>query len=477
FELSAKYADGPPVKFELRNLRVVKAPVISLDAEISGKAAPQNSVAEYEVTVGNCAEQEQSVVLSFVRYGWQVMDATVEPDVFQLAPGETKTCKVRVIVPDRVPPGGHEEQILQAIGNGDAAEATQLKFLTTSELPHPYILHTAAAWQEVRDKVAKYDWAKTQEDEIISRARNWIVPEVAAPPHNDPDDTYGPFLFATQNENDLLACAYDWQLTHETNAAQKVALFLLRLSNPTNGYPVTLRACNQSLVQEGGFFQHVAMAYDMILDSGILSDANRAQIENTFRMFMETISRASDYGPIYNWNLSEDCGAFYCALAMQDLSAAQRWFSGPAGICDQLEKGVMDDGWWYECSISYNMWCASEFTQAGLAYQPFGVDFLHMKLPASYSSHALLEPQLSGGVVGRGDSNQISRPFGMNPDIFGPHTKPYRDIKMMWDSLLPFIDYRGVMFGVNDSTENRVTGYRTEVSGQPFEIAYYAFRD
>jgi hypothetical protein len=33
------------------------------------------------------------------------------------------------------------------------------------------------------------------------------------------------------------------------------------------------------------------------------------------------------------------------------------------------------------------------------------------------------------------------------------------------------------MFGVNDSTENQVTGNRTEVSGQPFEIAYYAFRD
>jgi hypothetical protein len=90
---------------------------------------------------------------------------------------------------------------------------------------------------------------------------------------------------------------------------------------------------------------------------------------------------------------------------------------------------------------------------------------------------ALLAAELSGGVTAAGDKTQAGKPFGMDPAIYGPNTKPYRDIQMMWDSLLPFIDYRGVMFGVNDSTENQVAGNRNEVSGQPFEIAYFAFRD
>jgi hypothetical protein len=476
FRLAAKRAGGSPVKFELRHPRVIKAPVISLEAEVLGQAVPQNGVAEYAVTVGNGTAQRQSVSLSFVRRGWQSMDATVVPAALELAPGETKTGTVRVTVPDRVPPGGHEEQILQAIGNGDAANATQLKFITTRAMPHPYILHTPARWQEIRDKVAKYDWARAQQDEIVQRANNWKVPAVADPA-KAPDDTYGPYVFSTQNEGEILACGYAWQLTHDTNAAEKVARFLRRLSDPTNGYPATLRACNQSLVQEGGFFQHVAMADDMIGDAGVLSAADRAQIEKTFRLFQETIARVSDYGPINNWNLAEDCGAFYCALAVQDLAAAQRWFAGPAGICDELGKGVMDDGWWYECSISYNLWCASEFTQAALAYEPFGVDFLHLKVPAAYSPRVFLVAALSGGNVLNDDSNQILRPFGMNPEIFGPNTKPYRSIEMMWDSLLPFIDYRGVMFGVNDSTENRVTGSRGEIGGSsPFELAYYAYR-
>ena len=287
----------------------------------------------------------------------------------------------------------------------------------------------------------------------------------------------GPFLFHTQVENDLLACGSAWQLTGNQAYAEKIVLFLRRLSNPTNGYPATLRGCNQSLVQEGHFFQHIAMAYDMIIDSGVLSDADRHQIESTFRTYIETIDRANDYGPINNWNVAEVCGAFYCSLAMQDLVTAEHFFSGPSGICDQLAKGTMDDGWWYECSIGYNMWVASEFTQVALAYEPFGVNFRDMKIPANYSPKAMLVSELSGGVTTGTTPEEKRKPFGMNPDIFGPNRRPYREIRDMWNSLLPFLDSRGVMFGVNDSTETRVGGNRTEVGGQPFEIAYYAFRD
>jgi hypothetical protein len=89
----------------------------------------------------------------------------------------------------------------------------------------------------------------------------------------------------------------------------------------------------------------------------------------------------------------------------------------------------------------------------------------------------LLKAELSGGVTSGTTPEEQRKPFGMDAEIYGPNTKPYRTIRDMWNSLLPFIDYRGVMFGVNDSTENLVTGNRTEVSGHPFEIAYYAYHD
>jgi len=476
FSVAGKWADDAPAKFELRNARVIKAPVVALGAEVRGKSTQQNGSVEYDVTVGNCTGTKQSVTLSFVKYGWEEMTTSVEPSALQLAPGETRSVKVRVAISDRVPPGGHETQVLQAIANGDAANATQLKFITTSEVPHPFLLHTPERWQAVREKLAKYPWAKERADEIIKSATEWQVPQIADPA-KAPDDTYGPYVFATSTETGLLYCGFAYQLTGDKKFAEKIALFLRRLSDPTNGYPATLRGCNQSLVQEGHWFQNIAKAYDMALPSGVFSEADQRQIEKTFRLFMGVIERACDYGPINNWNVSEVIGAFYCSLVLGDLASAERWFSGPSGICDQLGKGVMDDGWWYECSISYNTWVASEFTQVALAYEPFGVNFRDAKIPASYSPGVSLESQLSGGVTAGTTPEERRKPFGMSPDIFGPNTRPYRDIKMMWDSLMPFLDYRSVMFGVNDSTENAIGGSRDEIGASPLELAYYVYRD
>ena len=156
---------------------------------------------------------------------------------------------------------------------------------------------------------------------------------------------------------------------------------------------------------------------------------------------------------------------------MQDLAAAERFFSGPSGIKDQLAKGTLDDGWWYECTISYNVWCATEFTQAALAYKPFGVNFRNEWVPANLSTRVMLASELSGGRPETVDAEQRRKPFGMDPDIYGPTRRPYRAITDLWNGLLPFLDYRGVMFGVNDSTENKIAG------GQPFEVAYYVYRD
>jgi hypothetical protein len=472
----ATRADGRPVTFQLRNARVVKSPGVALEAEVRGKSAPQDGSVEYAVTVGNCRAERQSVTLSFVKYGWEEMTASVEPAGLQLAPGESQTVKVRVKISGRVPAGGHETQVLQAIANGDATTASQIKFITTSQVPNPFILHTPARWQEVRERMANHPWAKEKADEYVRKATDWQVPEIADPA-KAPDDTYGPYVFATPTETNLMGCGYAYQIAGDKKFAEKIALYLRRLSDPARGYPATLRACNQSLVQEGHFFQHMAMTYDMALSSGVFTDADKRQIEAAFRTFLETLHRANDYGPINNWNVSEAVGGFYCSLVLGDLAEADRWFSGPSGILDQLAKGVMDDGWWNECSVSYNTWVTGEFSQVALAYEPFGVNFRDMKVPASYSSRVGLASELSGGTAVGGTPEERRKPFGMESQVYGPNRKPYRDIHMMWDSLLPFLDYRSVMIGVNDSTENIIGGARTELGGSPFELAYYLYRD
>jgi hypothetical protein len=468
-------AGGPVI---LKNIRVIEGDPLALKCEIRGKAVGIAESAEYTVIVTNDSDIQQSVALSFAKQGWEAMTATVTPESLELGPGEGKSCTVQVTVPDRVAPGGHEEQVLQAIANGYGDKAATVTFITARALPHPYILHTPAAWQEIRDNVKKYAWAKAAQDEYIAQAEKWQVPEIAQPPQNDPDDTMGPYLFATGNENGFMACAIAWQLTRDKTYAEKVAGFLRRWSDPQNGYPKTFRGCNQGFVQEGHFTQHIAMSYDMILDSGVLSPADMDRINASLRLDMQTIDLGNQGGAINNWNLSEMTGAFYCALALQDLSAADRFFAGPTGIENQLAKGAMDDGWWYECSVSYNTWCTSEFSQVALAYEPWGVNFKDMQVPASYYRDAALSSASGKASVNGGNAsgdkniNEQERPFGMCKEIWGPNTKPYRQIRDMWNSLPPFLDYRGVMFGINDTTEKRPAD-----QDQAFDLAYYLYHD
>lgn len=444
----------------LENVRAVRARTVACNAEVRGRSAPAGGSVEYRAVVSNCTSQPQAIVLSEQVQGWQAMKTTIAPKLLELAPAQSAEVTIRVDVPVKIPPGGHERQVIQAVANGDASSAASLEFVTASALPHPYVLHTPARWEEVREKVARHDWARMGRDDYVTRARQWTVPEVAKAPKNVTGvDNMGPFLFPTTIEHDLMAAGIAYQLTGEAQFAEKVRTFMLRLSDPADGYPVTLRGCNQSLVQEGHFFQHIAMAYDMALPSGLFGTSDRAQIENTLRLFIETIEFESSLGSINNWNLSELCGALYCALVLQDLAKADRLFRGAGGVTDQLGKGTLDDGWWYECSISYNVWCATEFSQVALALEPWGINFRDMRVPAAYTPNYGLRPwEMVDGL------------YGQSFQKWGPVTRPYVDIKRMWDALPNFTDYRGVMFGVNDATERRLTG-------EAYEIAYYLYRD
>ncbi|HCE45156.1 MAG TPA: hypothetical protein DET40_16570 [Lentisphaeria bacterium] len=317
-------------------------------------------------------------------------------------------------------------------------------------LEHPYILHDKAGWDEVRAKVEKYDWAKQAAKGYIDQAEKWNVPSVS----NQKDPKKGDWLFRTQEEWSLMSAGISYQLTGEKKFAEKVRTFLLRLSDPKNGFPVTRRGCNQASVQEGHFFQHIAMAYDMAIPSGVFTDTDRKQIDDTLRLF---IGEERDLGSnnISNWCVSWNCGALYCALVIQDLKAADWILNTPGGVLDQLQRGVLDDGWWYECSISYNVWCATEFSQVAIAMRRWGMDLVNAKFPGGYRPN---------------EKPPEKEEYGITKLRWGPVSKEGVSIKRMWDALPPMLDYRSKIFGLNDSTQN-------DVGGNAMDIGYYLYRD
>ena len=256
-----------------------------------------------------------------------------------------------------------------------------------------------------------------------------------------------------------MSCAVAYQLTGKKEYAEKCVLFLRRLCDLENGYPTTFRANGQNFVKEGGFFQDVARGYDMILDSGLLSKEDKVLIENTFRLHIKTIQLGTDIGAISNWDVAEITSALYCALALQDWHLVESLLYGPTGVYQQFSHGVMSDGWWYECAVGYNLWVASEFSEIAIALQPWGINFKDQQIPIGTTPFFSLIPERKKPGL-----------YGMDFMKWGPLLKNSVGIKDMWDAMIPFLDYRGVMFAVNDATETRVTGDR-------LELAYYLYGD
>ncbi|MGH7951038.1 MAG: hypothetical protein ACREFE_03840, partial [Limisphaerales bacterium] len=456
-ELTGKFADGKNGEVKLKNVRLVRAPAISLNAPIKGKSVAAGGTATYEVTVGNCTDSPQNIILNFEKYGWETMVASVEPSRFILASGETTNCLVSVQLPKSgIASGGHEMQTLLATGSGNGGALAKLRFITARQVAPPSILHTAQGWNEVREKVKNYGWAKADEQVYVKAAEDWHVSEAARPPHNI--SSSHKYVFQSIEFHRLESTAIAWQLTRNTNFADKAALFLRRLADEKTGYPSTFAAVSQGEPQEGENFQKVAIAYDAILDANVLSVADKRSIEHTFRLYLQSVEPLLDVGNVGNWNVAADTAALFCSLAMGDLSSANRYLYGPCAFEDFVTKGIMDDGWWWEGSTSYNFWVASELTQSALACKPWGIDLLHREFPANFSPNTIIAPWA------------LNPPYGISFEKWGPNHRNTRSVKQLWDAVPDVADYRGVAFGMND-------GHEEQIGGSRLELAYYAFRD
>ena len=448
-------------KVKVLSTRLLEGNSVKTTADCYSRPGEPGDTIIYPVTVTNCEPTSQFVYFSIQKYGWEAFPATVEPAQLELASGETRKVNVYVIVPPGIPAGGREKQTLQILPSANPAAVRTLTFTTLRSMPHPFTIHTVEGWDEVRRKAENYDWAKDRKERYIQDAKAWIVP--LRPPYVANGDGI-PYLCATTHEHGLMNNAIAWQLTRSPEYARKVKQFLLMISDYQNGFPLTRKASHQSSVQEGHFFQHLAQAYDLIQDAGILTDAECTQVEYTFRLYIDLFLRYKSTGGA-NWAVSQLTGVFFCALAIQDFQLVDEVLYAPSCLIDKFRTYTMPDGWWYECTVSYNLWVASEYVQIGLALNPFGYSLLTEKFPVDYN----LTPEYDK-VGANEDADRRNLHHGHSFRIRGPIHQPYVTIKMMSDALLPFLDYRGWIFGINDATER-------EVGGDSFEMAYYAFRD
>ena len=411
--IRGRFQDGRPGAVTLNRVRVIQAPRIKLYSSSRSGVGEESGTVDYELEVMNCSDRAQSVVLTHSPYSKHVMTALITPDRLMLKPGETKSCKVRVNVTDRVPPGGRERQKIIALANGSLGG--EIEFITGRKLPHPYLVHTRQGWRAIAEKVEKYAWAKEGLKHYTEHK----------PRSNRPGDHW------------RLAVA--WQITRDRKYAERAKR------------GITADTHGKDLIQS-------AEIYDMIQDSGVFSKEEEARIENAFRERMNSVHLSG----VANLELQEARCGFTLALAVQDFAWFEYFLYAADGVYDNIANGIMPDGWWYEGSVNYNIWVSRYICKMALAAEPFGINLIDHYFTPGYSREFRRLPE---------DVEIRKREHGGKPfQKFGKHPKPAITLDMLWDSFLHHVAYDGTIFAANDGGEIGFSG------GEAFEMAYMMYR-
>ncbi|MDO4325873.1 MAG: hypothetical protein Q4E24_07560 [bacterium] len=440
----------------IQKCQLRKRTSVYADFPVRGKSGHSGETVVYCGTVYNCSDEPLWVKAAQIYEGWESVKLSIHwknlPDTEEIClnPGEKKDIEVSFQIHDNMVEGGHETSTILFRTQGSISGEESITLQTMRALPHPYLYHNTDGWKKVEEKIGQYSMYQPEWERYQKLSEEWTVTK----PFTD-----RPYCYLTEVENAVIATAYCYAITHRLSYAEKLAQFFRFFADKTNGYPEKKRGCSQSYVQEGHFFQHLAIAYDIIYDAGVLSEQDHLALSDCFRLYMDMLDAHIRSGAISNWLLSEIQGAVYCAMVLQDIERMERFVYGNGGSIMQFSKGIFNDGWWHECSIGYNTWVSSMMIHMARALQCFGYDIVHQKFALPFnkevgSTYALTPPEVKSGMF-----NQK----------WGGNQKISVGIQDMFDAALPYLDYRGVMFGIADSDEKKLDGVHW---GSTYDLAY-----
>lgn len=435
--------------------RIKTSKAVSLSSPVKSRPVKPGETAVYDLFVENESGESRQITLLLEETAWEACPATLSETQLVLAPWERKQVSLRVEMNDRVAPGGRESRKVSVIPDGRGDLREELRIITVRYFPHPYLLHTEAGWQEVIKKAETVKWAAAARDAYVTAAKKWRVPAIGK----------GNYCYKLTEARNMAKCAIAWKLTGDEELAEKVVKFLRDFSDPETGYPTKIRSNNGSHVHQGMFFINVARGYDLLYDHRLLTPHDHQNMEQTMRLYSHWVDTDLMTGDGNNHQAGLTGGAVLNALVMQDFDEVERYLHGTGGYVDLLGQGILDDGHYFEGTANYNILTANIANSIAIAFEPWGMDVKNWKIPAKYGKFVMVSDWAM-----RGDF------LGMNFERQGPSTRNYRQLKDLWDAVLPMSDYRGVVFPTSDSVSIDLGSGENE-AGFGYDMAYYMWRD
>ena len=454
--ITGRYTDGSnDGDVLISQPRLKKGKIISISSDVLSKPVKPGEQALYTINVSNESGVKHCVKLLIEDTAWQACSASLSHSDIELAPFESRQVILSVDMNLLVAPGGREGLMITAVPDARADLSEKILFTTVRFMPHPYLLLDQRGWDAVEEKTEKYEWAASRKQEYIEQGKSWRKPALRS----------GSYCYRLDDAINLENAAIAWKLSGDKQIEQKVISFLKDFSNPETGYLSKLRSNNGSHVHEGMFFIHVARAYDLLYDSGMLSIRDHKNVEETFRGYFKWLKPGLLTGDGNNHQVSLASGAILCGLAIQDFDVVNHFLSGTGGYRDLMSAGILDDGNYFEGTANYNILTANLAASIAVATEPWGLNVKDWHFKPKYGKFVMVSDWAR-----RGDF------LGMSFEKVGPSTRNYRCAKDLWDAILRMSDYRGALFASSDSIEIDLTTNRDE-AGFGFDMAYYLYKD
>lgn len=251
---------------------------------------------------------------------------------------------------------------------------------------HPYLSFDKAFVEAMQEKAARFAWAKQMYDGLAKGPEALLTRDVPLPPKGD--DRHWTVA------RDLKDLGAGYALSGDRRFAEKAREVLLKYADAYNSYPLTnfrCRAFSGSSLQEAIWLQPVILGYDLVMESGVFSEAERQHVEQDLLRSAVKQLKIDDYATdprtgdlhyrCYNFQAWHLGAVGLAGLCLKDKELLHYALDGPYGFQHLVSHDLRDDGLFWERSVGYHHFVIQALTPFMEAALTCGLDLYHLSVP------------------------------------------------------------------------------------------------
>lgn len=415
-------------------------------------AVHANETIQYEFEIKNSTNIKQLFSIQIKSPRDLACTFILQDTLVSVMPNQVYKGALSVIVSDRIPVGGQESSFL-LVENKSNNEAEVLEFISVRYKPHPFLLATNDLIEETKQKIKNYAWASQNFENLLKEAKTYNIPARKVVTKKRNTREWSSFSYKADVSEKVFKMTLAWQLTGDVSLRDRAVQFVNDVCDKDKGYLSIGAATTGVQVHEGNFFMYLAAVCDLLYEASVFSDSDRNNIEATFRYYLKQNGEHMNGVGIMNHQASANAGAIFVALFLQDMAEIKHLTDAPGGMVDQISKGTMADGWWFESTVNYCYLVTNKYATVAQAYENYGWNLYDKRFLAKHKSIDF--------------DNAKDGYTGMKFDIWGPTGKSTRGLEDMFSAFVPMMDENAYVVSSNDSD--------TTEPHQFYELAYRHF--